>query len=93
MKYRIKGSIKYEFRNIKWIEVDQIIDAESSDQAIDMVAEKQTPWEDGELYDTDPDVDAILIEGGSEDETLLNYLLMRSLGPSIAPTLFPETAA
>lgn len=94
MEYRIKGCIRYEFRNHRRISVDQIINAETPEKAVDLITEKLIPYDDGELYDSDPDIEVIPIEDGLEydveQEKRWNHQLMQGLGPHIAPMLFSD---
>jgi hypothetical protein len=90
MKYRIKGSIHYQFRSFRYVKIDGVYEGEAEDQAIDLAVDEAMPYDDGDLHDYDPDVQVTPVEEEAEDEGELNYRLMRSLGSSVAPTLFSE---
>lgn len=89
MKYQIKGEIHYRFIIHRYVKVDEIYEAQSPDEALELATDQLMPYEEGNLDDTDPDVKITVIEEVPLSESQINYRLMLLLGEQIAPTLFP----
>ena len=94
MKFRLTGTLRYEFRFISRVRIDEEIEAEDEDAAIEIACDRHVPMEDGEMHDCDPDLKVVPLDDadamGAYD-AVANHQMMPKLGRAVAPTLFEVT--